>query len=175
MIFHPTVLAGLIRIAADPRVDPRGAFARFYCPEEFAAAGLGAFTPQQLNLSRNPALHTLRGLHYQDPPHAEDKLVRVVRGRIFDVAVDLRPGSPTYRQWAGFELTAEGMEALFIPQGFAHGFLTLEPDTDILYQMGQIHVPGQGRGLRYDDPAIGVTWPALPAVIGEADLTWPVL
>ncbi|MDB5438160.1 MAG: dTDP-4-dehydrorhamnose 3,5-epimerase, partial [Caulobacteraceae bacterium] len=111
----------------------------------------------------------------QDAPHAEDKLVRVMRGRMFDVAVDLRPASPTYRRWEGFELSAENLEALFIPQGFAHGFLTLEPDTDILYQMGQRHVPGQARGIRYDDPAIGVAWPAAPAVIGPADLAWPGL
>lgn len=175
MIFHPTPLPGLIRISAEPRGDERGAFARLYCPQEFAAAGLGGFVPQQLNLSRNPARHTLRGLHYQDAPYAEDKLVRVVRGRIFDVAVDLRPASPTYRRWQGFDLSEANLEALFIPKGFAHGFITLEPDTDILYQMGQIHVPGQARGLRYDEPAIGVDWPAAPAVVGEADLNWPRL
>lgn len=175
MLFHPTPIAGVVRIEAEPKGDARGSFARLYCPSEFAAAGLGDFAPTQVNLSRNPVMHTLRGLHYQDPPFAEAKLVRAVRGRAFDVAVDLRPDSPTYRLWTALELSAGRMDAVFIPEGCAHGFITLEPDTELLYQMGRMYEPGQARGLRYDDPAIGVAWPAAPAVIGDADLNWPRL
>jgi dTDP-4-dehydrorhamnose 3,5-epimerase len=118
---------------------------------------------------------TLRGLHFQAPPHAEAKLVRVVRGAAFDVVVDLRRDSPTYKGWIAATLSAENGEALLIPAGCAHGFLTLEDSTDVLYQIDRMHVPGQARGLRYDDPAIGVVWPAAPRVIAPADLAWPGL
>lgn len=172
MIFEPTELAGLTLIRAEKRGDERGFFARLHCPEEFARAGL-AFAPVQINLSRNPARHTLRGLHFQDPPHAEAKVVRVTRGAIFDVAVDLRAGSPTHGRHRAFRLDAEGADALFIPEGFAHGFLTLEAETDVLYLMGRAYVPGHARGYRYDDPALGIAWPHAPAMIGPADLAWP--
>jgi dTDP-4-dehydrorhamnose 3,5-epimerase and related enzymes len=171
MRFSPTTLAGVWRVEAQPRGDARGSFARLHCPEEFAAAGL-PFEPVQTSLSRNPHLHTLRGMHYQAAPHAETKLVRVVRGRIFDVAVDLRPESPTYRRWTAAELSAEAMDALFIPEGVAHGFLTLERDTDVLYQISPAYRPGREAGVRFDDPAFGIAWPAPPAVISERDRTW---
>ncbi|MCA1952221.1 MAG: dTDP-4-dehydrorhamnose 3,5-epimerase family protein [Hyphomicrobiales bacterium] len=172
MIFEPTALPGAFLIRPEPHRDARGFFVRLFCPEECAAAGLD-FTNVQINLSRNPVRHTLRGLHFQAAPHAEAKIVRVTRGAIHDVIVDLRPGSPTRLRHAAFRLDAEGAEALFVPEGFAHGFLTLEPETDVLYQMGRAHVPGQARGYRYDDPAFAIAWPAPPALIGPADLAWP--
>ncbi len=172
MRFTPTEIAGVVEVAAEPRADPRGFFARVYCPEEFAAAGI-SFTSTQINLSRNDRMHTLRGMHWQDPPYAEAKLVRVTRGAIHDVVIDLRRESPTFRRWIARRLDANRADALFIPEGCAHGFLTLEPDTDVLYQMSRAFVGGQARGLRYDDPGFAVEWPAVPAVIGEADLAWP--
>jgi len=174
MNFTPTEIEGVVRIGLTPHRDERGFFARVYCPEEFAAAGL-AFTPKQMNLSRNAAGGTLRGLHFQAPPYAEAKIVRVTRGAIFDVAVDLRPESPTYRHWIGARLEAESGDALLIPEGCAHGFLTLEDETDVLYLMDRMFAPGHARGLRYDDPAIGVVWPSPPRVISAADLAWPPL
>lgn len=161
-----------MEVEAEPRADQRGFFARIYCPEEFAAAGI-AFSSTQINLSRNDRAHTLRGMHWQEAPHAEAKLVRVTAGAIHDVVIDLRPESPAFRRWQAFRLDAERANALFIPEGCAHGFLTLEDDTDVLYQMGRPYVGGQARGLRYDDPAFAIAWPAAPAVIAEADLAWP--
>jgi dTDP-4-dehydrorhamnose 3,5-epimerase len=172
--FSATPIPGLTRIEIEPHADARGFFARLYCPEEFAAAGLD-FAPLQMSLSRNREKGVLRGLHFQAPPHDEAKVVRVVRGSAFDVVVDLRPDSAAYRRWFGARLTAEAGDALFIPRGCAHGFLTLEPDTDVLYQIDRLHAPGHGRGLRYDDPAIAISWPAPPRVIAPADLAWPLL
>lgn len=172
MRFVETSIPGVIRVEAEPRADARGAFARLHCPENFAAAG-HPFTPAQTSLSRNPARHTLRGLHYQPRPHAETKLVRVTRGRVFDVALDLRPGSPTYRGWTSAELSAENMHALLIPEGVAHGFLTLEPDTDVVYQITPAFRPGHEAGVRWNDPAFGIAWPEAPKVIGERDAGYP--
>ena len=174
MRFTPTEIAGVVRVDAAPHRDDRGLFARIHCPEEFAAAGI-PFAPAQNSLSRNPHLHTLRGLHYQPAPYAETKLVRVTRGRVFDVAVDLRPDSPTYRRWAGAELSAENLAGLFIPEGVAHGFLTLEPDTDVVYQIAPIFRPGHAAGVRWDDPAFGIAWPAAPALMSPADAAYPLL
>jgi dTDP-4-dehydrorhamnose 3,5-epimerase len=174
MRFIATALAGVVVVEADPHRDTRGFFARIYDPRAFAEAGI-AFTPTQVNLSRNTARHTLRGMHYQPEPHAEAKLVRVTRGRAFDVVVDLRDGSPTFLRWVSVELDADSARAVFIPEGCAHGFLTLEPETDMLYQMGRDHVPGHAAGLRWDDPALAIAWPAQPAVISTADANWPLL
>jgi dTDP-4-dehydrorhamnose 3,5-epimerase len=172
MRFTPTQIAGVVRIDAQPHTDDRGLFARLHCPEEFAAAGI-AFEPAQTSVSRNPHPYTLRGLHYQPAPHAETKLVRVTRGRVFDVAVDLRPGSPTYRGWTAAELSAENLVALFIPEGVAHGFLTLEADTDVLYQIAPAFRSGHEAGVRWDDPAFGIAWPAAPALISSRDAAHP--
>jgi len=172
MRFAPTNIAGVVIVDAEPHTDARGSFARLHCPEEFAAAGI-PFEPVQTSVSRNPATHTLRGLHHQPAPHAEAKLVRVVRGRVFDVAVDLRPGSPTHRRWTASELSAENLRGLFIPQGVAHGFLTLEPDTDVLYQISPAFRPGHEAGVRWNDPAFAIRWPAAPAVISERDAGYP--
>jgi dTDP-4-dehydrorhamnose 3,5-epimerase len=172
MKFEASDIPGVFHIAATPHVDDRGFFGRIFCPEEFQKAGID-FTSTQINLSRNTSKHTLRGMHWQDAPFAEAKVVRCVRGRIYDVVADIRPGSPTFRKWQGFELSAERADALFIPEGCAHGFLTLEAECDVLYQMGRIYEPGQARGFRYDDPAFQIEWPDLPSVIGKSDLDWP--
>ena len=167
-----TQLAGVFEIAAEPIRDERGFFARLYCPEAFAKDGI-EFTSTQINLSRNDSLGTLRGLHYQDPPNAEAKIVRIVRGAVFEAVVDLRPTSPTYRRHLTWRLDAETGLALLVPEGCAHGFLTLESDTDVLYQMGRPFVPGHARGVRFDDPAFGIDWPAGPSVIAPQDRAWP--
>ena len=172
MRFTPTEIAGVVRVEAEAHRDDRGLFARLHCPEEFAAAGM-PFAPAQTSVSRNPHPHTLRGMHYQPAPNAETKLVRVSRGRIFDVAIDLRPASPTYRRWVAAELSAENLLALFIPEGVAHGFLTLEPDTDVIYQIAPAFRPGHEAGVRWDDPAFGVQWPAAPALISPRDAAYP--
>ncbi|HVV92406.1 MAG TPA: dTDP-4-dehydrorhamnose 3,5-epimerase family protein [Hyphomicrobiales bacterium] len=172
MRFEPTAIPGVMVVEAAPHRDERGAFARVYCPDEFAAAGI-AFASTQINLSANPILHTLRGMHLQPAPFAEAKLVRAVRGRAFDVALDLRPDSPTFRRWVAAELSAENMRALFLPEGIAHGFLTLEPGTDILYQMGRPYEPGHEAGVRWDDPAFAIAWPHKPAAIAPRDAAYP--
>lgn len=172
MRFVPTPIAGVVRVEAEPHVDERGLFARLHCPEAFAAAGI-AFEPAQTSLSRNPTSGTLRGMHFQAAPHAEAKLVRVTRGRVFDVAVDLRPDSPTYRQWTGAELSAENLVGLYIGEGMAHGFLTLEPDTDVVYQIAPAYRPGHDAGVRWDDPAFGIAWPMAPVLISARDAGYP--
>ncbi|WP_312163894.1 dTDP-4-dehydrorhamnose 3,5-epimerase [Phenylobacterium sp.] len=168
MRFAATEIDGVVIVDLDLMSDARGAFARLHCPQEFAAAG-HPFVPQQTSLSRNARAGTLRGMHYEAAPHEEAKLVRVVRGRIFDVAVDLRPDSPTYRRWTGTELSADNGRALLIGKGMAHGFITLEDDTDVLYQIDRIFEPGHGRGVRWNDPAFGIAWPGSPLVISERD------
>lgn len=173
MKFIPTALPGVVVIEPEPHSDERGFFARVYCPTEFAQAGIN-FAPTQINLSRNSHRHTLRGLHFQEPPHAEAKLIRVTAGRIFEVVVDLRKGTPTYRKWISLELDAASAMAIFVPEGCAHGFMTLEPDTDIQYQMGRDYIHGLARGLRWNDPALGVTWPAPPERMSPQDRGWPL-
>jgi dTDP-4-dehydrorhamnose 3,5-epimerase len=172
MRFTQTEIAGVVLVDAVSHSDARGAFARLHCPEEFAAAG-HPFEPAQTSLSRNPKALTLRGMHYQPAPFAETKLVRCVRGRIFDVAVDLRPDSPTHRRWIGTELSAKNLRAFLVPEGVAHGFLTLEPDTDVLYQIAPTFEPGHEAGVRWDDPAFAIAWPEAPALISERDATYP--
>ena len=172
MRFSATGLPGVVVVDIEPRTDERGAFARLHCPDEFAVAGF-PFEPAQTSLSRNPHLGTLRGMHYQPAPHGEVKLVRCIRGRIFDVAVDLRTESATYRRWVGAELSWDIGRALLIPEGVAHGFLTLEPDTDVLYQIAPKYEPGHEAGVRWDDPAFGIDWPAAPKVISPRDASYP--
>jgi dTDP-4-dehydrorhamnose 3,5-epimerase len=172
MRFQETRIAGVVIADIEPHTDDRGAFARLHCPDTFSAAG-HPFVPVQTSLSRNPTAGTLRGLHYQPAPFGETKLVHAVRGRMFDVAVDLRPASPTYRQWTSAELSAENARALLIPEGVAHGFLTLEPDTDVLYQISPAFSPGHEAGVRCNDPAFAIAWPAAPTLISERDATYP--
>jgi dTDP-4-dehydrorhamnose 3,5-epimerase len=172
MRFSPTSIVGVVLVDIEPHEDDRGAFARLQCPDEFASAG-HPFSPAQTSLSRNPKTGTLRGLHYQPALHGETKLVRTVRGRMFDVAVDLRRDSPTYRRWTAAELSADSVRALLIPEGVAHGFLTLEPDTDVLYQISPAFQSGHEAGVRWNDPAFAIAWPAAPSLISERDATYP--
>lgn len=169
--FERARIDGVLSVSAKVHEDERGSFMRLYCPTAFRAAGID-FTSTQVNLSANRRRHTLRGMHWQDVPHAEAKLVRVVTGAIHDVVADLRPESPTFMRWQAFELSAENGRALFVPEGCAHGFMTLCDETSVLYQMGREHVPGQARGFRYDDPAFAIDWPAEPEVVSDADLGW---
>jgi dTDP-4-dehydrorhamnose 3,5-epimerase len=172
MIFTPARLPGLVLIDLERHEDDRGWFARSWCAREFAAHGLD---PQlaQVSLSFNRRRGTVRGLHYQRAPYAEAKLVRCVRGALWDVAVDLRPDSPTRGEWQAFELSAANECALYIPEGFAHGFQTLAPDTEILYMISTYHVPEAAAGLRYDDAAFAIPWPLPVASISPRDLAWP--
>jgi dTDP-4-dehydrorhamnose 3,5-epimerase len=172
VIFERTKLVGVFAVRAEPVVDHRGAFARTFCAREFRAAGLDPEIVQR-SVSRNPRRGTLRGMHFQAPPHAENKLVSCDRGAIFDVVLDLRPGSETYRAWLGLTLEADDGVALFVPSGCAHGFLTLADDTVVSYAMSSFHEPAAARGVRYDDPAFGVAWPFAPVVISERDLGYP--
>ena len=172
MRFTETEIPGVVLVEGEPRRDERGSFQRLHCPDEFAAAG-HPFAPAQTSLSHNTRAGTLRGMHYQPAPHGETKLVRCVRGRMFDVALDLRPGSPTHRRWTAAELSAENGRALLIPEGVAHGFLTLEPDTDVFYQISPMFEPGHEAGVRWDDPAFGIDWPAPPEVISARDADYP--
>lgn len=171
MIFNATDLDGVWRVDLDPRVDPRGYFARAFCAEEFLAHGLPAGFVQ-CNLSFNVARGTLRGLHWQADPHPEGKLVRCTRGAIFDVAVDLRPGSVTLHRWIGVELSARNGGALYIPPGFAHGFQTLTDETEVFYQMTEAYHPSLVRGARWDDPTFAIAWPIPDPILSERDRTY---
>lgn len=173
MKIEETALPGVFAITPDPHRDERGAFTRLWCHDEFAVAGID-FAPLQVNLSSNARRGTLRGMHFQRPPFTETKLVHAVRGAIFDVVVDLRPGAH-FGRWIAEELSAENQRALFIPPGLAHGFLTLCDDADVLYHMGEIHQPGQAAGLAWDDPEVGITWPFEPSTMSEADRHRPGL
>jgi dTDP-4-dehydrorhamnose 3,5-epimerase len=171
MRFVETPIAGVMIVEIEPVGDARGSFARLQCPGDFAAAG-HPFAPAQTSLSRNPQMGTLRGMHHQPAPHAEVKLVRCVRGRIFDVALDLRAESPTHRRWTAAELSADNARALLIPEGVAHGFLTLEPDSDVLYQIAPKFEPGHEAGVRWNDPAFGIDWPMAPLVLSDRDAAY---
>lgn len=172
MRFRPLEIAGVVLVEQDRREDDRGFFARTFCRDEFAAAGLPVHFPQ-CNTSFNARRGTVRGMHFQRPPHEEPKLVRCTRGAIFDAVVDLRPESPTYLAWLGVELSADNGHALYVPPGFAHGFQTLADATDVLYHMGEVFHPDAAGGIRWDDPAVGVRWPLPVSVISERDATYP--
>lgn len=172
MRFAPTAIEGAFAVELELHQDERGAFARTYCDDEFAAAGI-PMRIVQTSLSRNAKAGTLRGMHYQAPSHQEAKLVQCVRGRIFDVAIDLRPSSPTFRRAQAFELAADGGRLFFIPAGCAHGFLTLEDASDVVYGMDTAFVPNVGLGVRWNDPAFGVDWPMAPRVISSRDASYP--
>lgn len=172
MNFTETKLKGAYILDLEKLQDNRGFFARMYCEEEFRKSGI-SFSPVQGNVSFNQHKYTLRGMHYQEPPFEEAKLVRCTRGAIYDVIIDIRPESPTANEWVGVELTAENRKMIFIPKGFAHGFLTLEEETEVNYLMSEFYKPGAGRGIRWDDPAFNIDWPAEVAVISEKDKNWP--
>lgn len=172
MKFSATKIPGVMVIDAEPIGDERGFFARSFCAREFAAAGL-ELTVAQTNLSHNARRGTLRGMHYQAEPKPEPKLVACIRGAIFDVAIDLRAESPSFRDWVGAELTDSNGKALFVPPGCAHGFLTLADETQVSYLMGELYDPDLARGVRWDDPAFGVEWPGEPTVISDRDAGYP--
>ena len=174
MQFERTILNGAWIITPDPIGDERGWFARTYCRREFEAHGIN-FEVVQCNTSFNVSAGTLRGMHFQKEPAAEPKLVECVRGSIFDVIVDLRQDSPTYLRQYGVELTEKNRKQLFIPRSFAHGFLTLEDHTEVSYLMGEYYRTECAAGLRYDDPALGIHWPAEIRVVSEKDRSWPLL
>lgn len=172
MKFNESAIPGVFLIEAEPRSDERGFFARLYSSDEFFQAGI-EFTPMQINLSHNISCHTLRGLHYQAPPYAESKIVHVTQGAIYDVVLDIRQDSLAYGRWVAFNLDAQSTRALFIPEGCAHGFLTLKPETTLLYHMGRIHTFGHSKGYRWNDTALDIDWPATPRSISAADQAWP--
>ena len=172
MIFTETAIPGAFVVDLEPRADERGFFARGWCAREFAEHGLDAALVQH-NISFNRRTGTVRGMHYQADPHPEVKVVRCTRGRLFDVIVDLRPGSPSYCRWAGVELSAENRRALYIPAGVAHGFQTLADDTEVHYQMSDYYHPELARGVRWDDPAFGIAWPSpATAILSERDRSY---
>ena len=174
MQFIQTKVEGAFRIEPEPIADERGFFARVFCREEFADHGLNPELAQG-NVSFNHAKGTLRGLHYQAPPHQEAKLVRCTRGAIWDVALDLRRDSPTYLAWAGHELSDANRSMLYVPEGCAHGFLTLTDGAEVTYQMSAPYAPAAGRGVRWNDPAFGIDWPGEVVVINRRDATYPDL
>jgi dTDP-4-dehydrorhamnose 3,5-epimerase len=172
MKFTPIPLSGAFVIDIEPHGDERGQFARTFCTREFEARGLETAVAQ-CSMSWNARRGTLRGVHYQQPPHDEAKLVRVVAGAIFDVAVDVRPDSPTRGKWFGVELTAANARSFYLPRGFAHGFLTLEDASVVHYQMSSVYEPTASHGFRFDDPDVGIAWPFPPVVVSDRDLNLP--
>jgi dTDP-4-dehydrorhamnose 3,5-epimerase len=175
MRFTPTILPGVFLIEPERLVDDRGYFARTWCVNEFAAQGLET-NLVQCSVAYNSRSGTLRGMHYQVAPHEEVKLVRCTRGAAFDVLIDLRPDSSTYRRWTAVELTAENGLALYVPGGIAHGYQTLTDHTELLYQMSAFYHPESARGVRWNDPAIGVVWPeCAERIIAPRDQSFPDL
>jgi dTDP-4-dehydrorhamnose 3,5-epimerase len=172
MIFEPLSVAGAYLISPQKRTDERGYFARVFCRDELAAQGLcGDYC--QANTALSPRAGTLRGLHFQRRPHAEVKLIRCTRGRVFDVVLDLRRDSPTYLRWQGVELSADNAAMLYAPEGTAHGYLTLSDDTELLYMTSAKYAPDAATGVRFDDPAFGIRWPRDIALVSQADRGWP--
>ena len=172
MKFHETNVLGVFQIHVEPKTDDRGFFARTWCQEEFETQGLNPRL-RQCNVSYNTQKGTLRGMHYQEAPYREAKLVRCTKGSIYDVAVDLRLQSPTYKKWTGVVLSSTNRQMLYVPEGCGHGFLTLEDDTEVFYQMSEVYNAESARGVRWDDPAFGIVWPEEVAVISERDRTYP--
>lgn len=172
MRFAETPLPGAYVIEPEPRVDERGFFARVFCTDELARHGLEPHVAQ-INDSLSREAGTLRGLHYQLPPAAETKLVRCIQGAVWDVILDLRRESATFGRWFGIELTAENRTMLYVPRGFAHGFVTLVPDTEIVYVVSHPYAPEYERGIRWNDPAFSIDWPVEPVVISEKDRSLP--
>jgi dTDP-4-dehydrorhamnose 3,5-epimerase len=172
MEFQSTRFPDAYLVRLEAARDNRGFFARTFCVEEFAARGLETHYPQH-SISFSARKGTLRGMHYQRDPHGEAKLVRCTQGAIFDVIIDIRPESPTYRQWQGFELSSMNGHQLYIPKGFAHGFQTLSGDVEVSYLISTPHAPGSASGIRHDDPTFGIRWPLSVTEISEKDLHWP--
>jgi dTDP-4-dehydrorhamnose 3,5-epimerase len=174
VIFTELEVEGAYVVDLEAKRDERGFFARAFCTDEFAAHGLDPAVVQA-NLSGNARLGTVRGLHWQDPPAHEAKTIRCIAGRIFDVVVDVRRGSPTHGRWAGAELSPENHRMLHVPAGCAHGYMTLEDESEVFYLVSQAYSPGHERGARWDDPAFGIEWPdpGVPVVLSPKDASWP--
>ena len=172
MIFQPTTFPDAWLIELEPAVDSRGFFARTFCIDEFAAKGLEIHYAQQ-SVSFSVRKGTLRGMHYQREPHSEVKLVRCIKGAIWDVIVDIRPVSPTYRCWQGFELSSANRYQLYIPKGFAHGFQTLDDDVEVNYVISVPYSPESSYGIRHDDPCFKIHWPLPVTEMSFKDLHWP--
>jgi dTDP-4-dehydrorhamnose 3,5-epimerase len=172
MIFHETGLDGAFVIEIEKWKDDRGFFSRLWCRKEYEDNGLNS-SVAQINVGYSIKKGTLRGLHYQVAPHEEVKIIRCTKGAIYDVIVDLRPSSPTYMQWISKEISEDDRLMIYVPEGFAQGYITLTDNTEIYYQASQFFAPESARGIRYDDPAFGIRWPATVTVISDADRRWP--
>ena len=172
MKFEESKISGAFEIAPESIPDERGFFARTWCQNEFALHGLNSRLVQ-CNISFNSRAGTLRGMHYQVAPHAESKLVRCTQGAIYDVVVDMRAESPTFKNWFGAELTAENHLMIYVPEGCAHGFITLKDKTEVFYQMSEFYKPESARGVRWDDPAFKISWPTKVQVISDRDRNYP--
>jgi len=172
MKFNPTTLSGVWLIELEPSVDSRGFFARTFCIDEFAAKGLEIHYVQH-SISFSTHRGTLRGMHYQREPHSEVKLVRCLRGKIWDVIIDIRPTSPTYRRWQNFELSGTNNYQLYIPKGFAHGFQTLSDDVEVSYLISEPYSPQSACGIRHNDESFAIAWPLAITEIAQKDLEWP--
>lgn len=171
MIFNQTSIPGVVVVELEKREDARGYFARAWCEKEFAQHNLPTFVQTNMSLCRQRGV--IRGLHYQLPPHSEAKYLRCIRGAIFDVSVDLRPGSPTFKQWFGVELTAENKKAVIIPEGLAHAYQSLSEDAEVIYSTSCAYTPGAERGLRWNDPAFKIDWPIKNPIVSDKDMKWP--
>ena len=172
MIFHETKLAGVFEIRLEQKTDDRGFFARSWCKREFEEHGLNSAIVQ-CNISFNHKKGTLRGMHYQADPHQEAKLVRCAQGTVYDVVVDLRRQSPSFKQWVAVVLTAADRNMMYVPAGFGHGLLTLEDRTEVFYQMSEFYHPELSRGVRWNDPALQIKWPSEPIIMSDADRNYP--
>lgn len=172
MKFHRTSIRDCLRIELERRGDDRGFFARLFCQDEFTAAGY-PLEVVQANDSFSADQGTLRGMHYQEGNAAETKVIRCLRGAIFDVVLDLRPDSPSYLRWEGFHLDADNRDMVRVPTGCAHGFLTVQPDTEVFYLVDSRYAPAAERGVRWNDPRFCVQWPSEPRVISDKDANWP--
>ncbi len=174
MKFVETPLRGAYEIELEPFLDERGFFARAYCRKEFAAAGLHApFV--QINHSMTRQRGSIRGMHYQLPPAGESKMIRCIHGKVFDVMVDLRARSETFLRWHAVELSKDNMRMVYIPVGFAHGFQSLTEDAELIYHHSEFYSPAHEKGLRFDDPALGIVWPMPPTVISPRDRSYPLI
>lgn len=172
MLFRATRLQDVKLIEIEPVTDARGFFARTFCAQEFAAAGLATSFVQH-SISHTARSGTLRGMHFQRPPHEEVKFIRCLAGAIYDVLIDIRPGSLTYMQWEAYELAAGDRRQLYVPAGFAHGFQTLARETEVIYMMTAMYTPEAAAGIRHDDPAFKIAWPLPVTEISTKDLSWP--
>jgi dTDP-4-dehydrorhamnose 3,5-epimerase len=172
MKFEETKLQGAFLVHIEPKHDDRGFFSRSFCQREFAEHGLNT-SIAQANISWNDKAGTLRGMHFQYPPAAETKFIRCTRGALFDVIIDLRPESPTFGEHIGVELSADNHAALYVPERFGHGFMTLEDNTEAFYQVGEFYTPAEEGGIRWNDPTLGISWPRTPDVLSDKDKSWP--